>query len=165
MLQIPYRTINQPQLNNMICLEQELEMELPKVFLNLCFMGALQSTIQYKVVTKSEFRHSINLISLAIQIIFASLFISHFIGKRLPTASKMLEKVVFFLAATTFFFAMYITSPWVSRVLYRLSLSSPWSLLPSTIAFRRLYLVLKNNPTLRFVVLRVCYIICSSKMS
>jgi len=25
MLQIPYRTINQPQLNNMICLEQELE--------------------------------------------------------------------------------------------------------------------------------------------
>jgi hypothetical protein len=46
-----------------------------------------------------------------------------------------------------------------------LSLSSPWSLLPSTIAFGRLYLVLKNNPTLRFVVLRVCYIICSSKMS
>ncbi|KAJ6865978.1 hypothetical protein NC652_037491 [Populus alba x Populus x berolinensis] len=48
MLQVPYRTINQPQLNNTICLEQELEMELLKVFLNLCFMGALQSTIQCK---------------------------------------------------------------------------------------------------------------------
>jgi hypothetical protein len=78
MLQVPYRTIDQPQLNNMIRLEQDLEMELLKVLFNLCFTRALHITIQYKVVAESEFHHSINLISLATLVDFASLFISQF---------------------------------------------------------------------------------------
>ena len=93
MLQVPYRTIDQPQLNNMIRLEQDLEMELLKVLFNLCFTRALHITIQYKVVAESEFHHSINLISLATLVVFVSLFISHFIGKRLPMHLKCLRKL------------------------------------------------------------------------
>ena len=99
-------TINESQRNNVLDAKPDLETELRKTLLGLCFTAALQITIQYKQVAESEIHKSINLISLAIAAIFASLFVSQFIGKKIPTASTVLEKVAFFLAATTFFFAI-----------------------------------------------------------
>jgi len=99
-------TINESQRNNVLDAKPDFEIELKKTLLSLCFTAALQITIQYKQVAESEIHKSINLISLAIAAIFASLFVSQFIGKKIPTASTVLEKVAFFLAATTFFFAI-----------------------------------------------------------
>uniref|UniRef100_A0A6N2LYK2 Uncharacterized protein n=1 Tax=Salix viminalis TaxID=40686 RepID=A0A6N2LYK2_SALVM len=82
--------------------------------LNLCFVAAIQITIQYKQVAESEIIGYIHLHSLAIAIIFACLFTSHFIGKKIPKASRMLEKAAFFLAATTFFSA--IATPFRLRI-------------------------------------------------
>jgi hypothetical protein len=99
-------TINESQRNNVLDAKPDFEIELKKTLLSLCFTAALQITIQYKQVAESEIHKSINLISLAIAAIFASLCVSQFIGKKIPTASTVLEKVAFFLAATTFFFAI-----------------------------------------------------------
>jgi hypothetical protein len=104
--ELPPPTINESRRNIILDANQDLDMELMKTLLNLCFTAALQITIQYKQVAESEIHKSINLISLAIAAIFASLFVSQFIGKKIPTASTVLEKVAFFLAATTFFFAI-----------------------------------------------------------
>jgi hypothetical protein len=98
-------TINESQRNNVIDAKLDLEMELRKTLLSLCLTAAIQITIQYGQVAESEDHYPIILISLAVVAIFASLFVSPFIGKKIPTASKVLEKVAFFLAATTFFFA------------------------------------------------------------
>jgi len=99
-------TINESQRNNVLDAKPDLETELRKTLLNLCFTAAIQITIQYRQVAESEIHYSMNLISLAVAAMFASLFVSPFIGKKIPTASKVLEKVAFFLAATTFFFAI-----------------------------------------------------------
>jgi len=99
------------QRNNILDAKPDLETELRKTLLNLCFTAALQITIQYKQVAESEIHKSINLISLAIAAIFASLFISQFIGKKIPNASEVFEKVAFFLAATTFSFAIATPFP------------------------------------------------------
>jgi hypothetical protein len=104
-------TINESQRNNIVDAKPDLETELRKTLLNLCFTAALQITIQYGQVAESDIHNSINLISLAIAAIFASLLVSQFIGKKIPTASKVLEKVAFFLAATTFFFAIATPFP------------------------------------------------------
>jgi len=104
-------TINESQRNNVLDAKPDLETELRKTLLNLCFTAAIQITIQYRQVAESEIHYSMNLISLAIAAIFASLFVSPFIGKKIPTASKVLEKVAFFLAATTFFFAIATPFP------------------------------------------------------
>jgi len=63
------------QRNNILDAKPDLETELRKTLLNLCFTVALQITIQYKQVAESEIHKSINLISLAIAAIFASLFV------------------------------------------------------------------------------------------
>ena len=104
-------TINDSQRNNVLDAKPDLETELRKTLLNLCFTAAIQITIQYGQVAESEAHYPIILMSLAIVAIFASLFVSPFIGKRIPTASKVLEKVAFFLAATTFFFAIATPFP------------------------------------------------------
>jgi hypothetical protein len=104
-------TINESQRNNVLDTKPDLETELRMTLLSLCFTAALQITIQYKHVAESEIHKSMNLISLAVVAIFASLFVSPFIGKKIPTASKVLEKVAFFLAATTFFFAIATPFP------------------------------------------------------
>ncbi|XP_011007375.1 PREDICTED: uncharacterized protein LOC105113070 [Populus euphratica] len=99
-------TINESLRNNVLDAKPDLETELRKTLLSLCFTAAIQITIQYGQVAESEIHYSINVISLAIAAIFASLFVSQFIGKKIPTASTVLEKVAFFLAATTFSFAI-----------------------------------------------------------
>jgi len=104
-------TINESQRNNVLDAKPDLETELRKTLLNLCFTAAIQITIQYGQVAEFETQYSINLISLAIVAIFTSLFVSQFIGKKIPTASMVLEKVAFFLAATTFFFAIATPFP------------------------------------------------------
>ncbi|KAJ6955494.1 hypothetical protein NC652_006801 [Populus alba x Populus x berolinensis] len=104
-------TNNESQRNNVLDAKPDLETELRKTLLSLCFTAALQITIQYRQVVESEIHKSISLISLAVAAIFASLFISPFIGKKIPNASKVLEKVAFFLAATTFFFAIATPFP------------------------------------------------------
>jgi len=104
-------TINESQRNNVLDAKPDFEIELRKTLLNLCFTAAIQITIQYGQVAESEAHYPIILISLAVAAIFASLFVSPFIGKKIPTASKVLEKVAFFLAATTFFFAIATPFP------------------------------------------------------
>ena len=104
-------TINESQRNNVLDAKPDLETELRKTLLSLCFTAAIQITIQYGQVAESEDHYPIILISFAIVAIFASLFVSPFIGKKIPTASKVLEKVAFFLAATTFFFAVATPFP------------------------------------------------------
>jgi len=99
------------QRNNILDAKPDLETELRKTLLNLCFTAALQITIQYWQVAEFETQYSINLISLAVVTIFVSLFVSQFIGKKIPTASMVLDKVAFFLAATTFFFAIATPFP------------------------------------------------------
>uniref|UniRef100_A0A6N2N2L3 Uncharacterized protein n=1 Tax=Salix viminalis TaxID=40686 RepID=A0A6N2N2L3_SALVM len=94
--------------------QPDLEKELRKSLLNLSFVAAIQITIQYKQVAESEINGYIHLHSLAIAIIFACLFTSYFIGKKIPKASRMLEKAAFFLAATTFFSA--IATPFRLRI-------------------------------------------------
>ncbi|KAJ6917504.1 hypothetical protein NC652_019752 [Populus alba x Populus x berolinensis] len=78
----------------------DLETGLRTTLLSFCFATALEITIQSKQVAESEIHKSINLIS-----------VSPFIGKKIPTASKVLEQVAFFLAATTFFFAIATPFP------------------------------------------------------
>jgi hypothetical protein len=104
-------TITESQRNNVLDAKPDLETELRKTVLTSCFTAAIQITIQYKQVAEPEAHYPINLISLAIAAIFASLFVSPFIGKKIPNASKVLEKVAFFLAATTFFFAIATPFP------------------------------------------------------
>ncbi|KAI5583019.1 hypothetical protein BDE02_07G124300 [Populus trichocarpa] len=104
-------TINKSQRNNVLDAKPDLETELRKTLLSLCFTAAIQITIQYGQVAESEDHYPIILISFAIVAIFASLFVSPFIGKKIPTASKVLDKVAFFLAATTFFFAIATPFP------------------------------------------------------
>jgi len=104
-------TINESQRNNVLDAKPDLETELRKTLLSLCFTAAIHITIQYGQVAESEAHYPIILISLAVVAIFASLFVSPFIGKKIPTASKALEKVAFFLAATTFFFAIATPFP------------------------------------------------------
>ncbi|XP_011011871.1 PREDICTED: uncharacterized protein LOC105116289 [Populus euphratica] len=104
-------TINESQRNNVLDAKPDLETELRKTLLSLCFTAAIQITIQYVQVAESEAHYPIILISLAVVAIFASLFVSPFIGKKIPTAAKVLEKVAFFLAATTFFFAIATPFP------------------------------------------------------
>ncbi|XP_011007368.1 PREDICTED: uncharacterized protein LOC105113065 [Populus euphratica] len=104
-------TINESQRNNILDAKPDLETELRKTLLNLCFTAAIQITIQYGQGAESEAHYPIISISLAIASIFASLFVSPFIGKKIPTAAKVLEKVAFFLAATTFFFAIATPFP------------------------------------------------------
>ncbi|XP_073266406.1 uncharacterized protein [Populus alba] len=99
----PPLTINESQRNNVLDAKPDLETELRKTLLSLCFTAAIQITIQYGQAADSEAHYPIILISLAVVAIFASLFVSPFIGKKIPTASKVLEKVAFFLAATAFF--------------------------------------------------------------
>lgn len=107
----PPLTINESQRNNVLDAKPDLETELRKTLLSLCFTAAIQITIQYGQGAESEAHYPIILISLAIAAIFASLFVSPFIGKKIPTASKVLEKVAFFLAATVFFFAIATPFP------------------------------------------------------
>jgi len=104
-------TINESQRNNVLDAKPDLETELRKTLLNLCFTAAIQITIQYGQGAESEAHYPIISISLAIAAIFASLFVSPFIGKKIPGASKVLEKVAFFLAVTTFFFAIATPFP------------------------------------------------------
>lgn len=104
-------TINESQRNNVLDAKPDMETELRKILLSLCFTAAIQIKIQHRQFAESEDHYPIILISLAIVAIFASLFVSPFIGKKIPTASMVLEKVAFFLAATTFFFAIATPFP------------------------------------------------------
>ncbi|KAB5548583.1 hypothetical protein DKX38_011989 [Salix brachista] len=104
-------TINESQRNNILDAKLDLEKELKKTLLGLCFGAALQFATPSKQVVESEINNSISLLSLGTAAIFASLFTSHFIGEKMPNASRMLDKVAFFLAATTFFFAIATPCP------------------------------------------------------
>jgi len=104
-------TIKESQRNNVLDAKPDLETELRKTLLSLCFTAAIQIKIQYGQVAESEDHYPIILISLSGVAIFASLFVSPFIVKKIPTASMVLEKVAFFLAATTFFFAIATPFP------------------------------------------------------
>ncbi|KAF9679194.1 hypothetical protein SADUNF_Sadunf07G0114700 [Salix dunnii] len=108
----PSNTISESQPNNILDAKPDLEKELKKTLLSLCFGAALQIATQGKQVAESEInRSTISLLSLGTATIFASLFTSHFIGENMPNASRMLDKVAFFLAATTFFFAIATPCP------------------------------------------------------
>ncbi|KAG6767634.1 hypothetical protein POTOM_028846 [Populus tomentosa] len=100
-----------PSSSNVLDAKPDLETELRKTLLSLCFTAAIQITIQYGQGAESEAHYPIILISLAVVAIFASLFVSPFIGKKIPTASMVLDKVAFFLGATTFFFAIATPFP------------------------------------------------------
>ncbi|KAB5548579.1 hypothetical protein DKX38_011985 [Salix brachista] len=104
-------TITESQRNNILDAKPDLEKEMKKTLLSLCFTAALEITIHYKQVAESEINDSISLLSLGTAAIFASLFTSHFIGEKMPNASRMLDKVAFFLAATTFFFSIATPFP------------------------------------------------------
>ncbi|KAG5242159.1 hypothetical protein IMY05_007G0116400 [Salix suchowensis] len=105
-------TINESQRNNTLDAKPDLEKELKKTLLSLCFGAALQIATQCKQVAESEInRSTISLLSLGTAAIFGSLFTSHFIGEKMPNASRVLDKVAFFLAATTFFFAIATPCP------------------------------------------------------
>ncbi|KAJ6677711.1 IMAP FAMILY MEMBER 1 putative-RELATED [Salix viminalis] len=104
--------------------ELDLEKELKKTLLGLCFAAALQIATQSKQAAESEIDNSISLLSLGTAAIFAALFTSHFIREKMQDAStshfirekmqdasRVLEKVAFFLAATTFFFAIATPCP------------------------------------------------------
>ncbi|KAJ6733946.1 IMAP FAMILY MEMBER 1 putative-RELATED [Salix koriyanagi] len=105
------RTITESQRSNILDAKLDLEKELKKTLLSLCFGAALQIAIQFKQAAESEINNSISLLSLGTAPIFASLFTSHFIAEKMPTASRVLDKVAFFLAATTFFFAIATPCP------------------------------------------------------
>ncbi|KAJ6677715.1 hypothetical protein OIU85_008304 [Salix viminalis] len=107
----PSNTINESQRNNILDAKLDLEKELKKTLLSLCFGAALQIAIQCNQAAESELNNSISLLSLGTATIFASLFTSHFIVENMPTASRVLDKVAFFLAATTFFFAIATPFP------------------------------------------------------
>ncbi|KAB5548578.1 hypothetical protein DKX38_011984 [Salix brachista] len=104
-------TISESQQNNILDAKLDLEKELKKTLLSLCFGAALQIAIQCKQAAESGINNSISLLSLGTAAIFGSLFTSHFIGEKMPTASRVLDKVAFFLAATTFFFAIATPCP------------------------------------------------------
>jgi len=59
-------TINESQRNNILDAKPDLETELRKTLLNLCFTAAIQITIQYGQAAESETHYPIILISLAI---------------------------------------------------------------------------------------------------
>uniref|UniRef100_A0A6N2LHP3 Uncharacterized protein n=1 Tax=Salix viminalis TaxID=40686 RepID=A0A6N2LHP3_SALVM len=102
----PPSGVRHSQRINILDEKPDLEKELRKSLMSLCFLAAIQITIQYRQVDESEIDDFIHLLSSAIAIIFACLFTSHFIGKKIPKASRMLEKAAFILAATTFFSAI-----------------------------------------------------------
>ncbi|KAJ6366562.1 hypothetical protein OIU77_003030 [Salix suchowensis] len=104
-------TINESQGNNILDAKLDLEKELKKTLLGLCFAAALQIATPSKQAAESGINNSISLLSLGTTAIFGSLFTSHFIGEKMPTASRVLDKVAFFLAATTFFFAIATPCP------------------------------------------------------
>ncbi|KAJ6366570.1 hypothetical protein OIU77_003038 [Salix suchowensis] len=103
-------TINESQRNNILDAKLDLEKELKKTLLGLCFAAALQIATPSKQVAESEINNS-SLLSLGTAAIFGSLFTSHFIVEKMPTASRVLDKVAIFLAATTFFFAIATPCP------------------------------------------------------
>ncbi|KAJ6677620.1 IMAP FAMILY MEMBER 1 putative-RELATED [Salix viminalis] len=84
---------------------------LNKTLLGLCFAAAIQIATQSKQAAESGINNSISLLSLGTAAIFAALLTSHCIGAKKPNASRVLEKVAFFLAATTFFFAIATPCP------------------------------------------------------
>ncbi|KAJ6677718.1 hypothetical protein OIU85_008307 [Salix viminalis] len=98
-------TINESQRNNILDAKPGLH-----TLLSL-FGAALQIATQCKQAAESEMNNSTSLLSLGTAAIFGSLFTSHFIGEKMPTASRVLDKVAFFLAATTFFFAIATPCP------------------------------------------------------
>ncbi|KAB5548466.1 hypothetical protein DKX38_011872 [Salix brachista] len=104
-------TINESQRNNILDAKPDLEKELGKTLLGWCFTAALQIATRSKQVAESGIDNFISLLSLGTAAIFGSLFTSHFIVEKMPTASRMLDKVAFFLAATTFFFAIATPCP------------------------------------------------------
>ncbi|KAB5548468.1 hypothetical protein DKX38_011874 [Salix brachista] len=104
-------TINESQQNNILDAKLDLEKELKKTLLGLCFAAAIQIATQSKQAAESGINNSISLLSLGTAAIFAALFTSHFIGAKKQDASRVLEKVAFFLAATTFFFAIATPCP------------------------------------------------------
>ncbi|KAJ6671848.1 hypothetical protein OIU79_029128 [Salix purpurea] len=104
-------TINESQRNNILDAKLDLEKELKKTLLGLCFGAALQIATRSKQAAESDIDNSISLLSLGTAAIFGSLFTSHFIVEKMPTASRVLDKVAFFLAATTFFFAIATPCP------------------------------------------------------
>ncbi|KAJ6677710.1 hypothetical protein OIU85_008299 [Salix viminalis] len=79
------------------------------------FVVAFEIRSQYKQVAESEINNSISLLALGIATIFGCLLTSHFIREKMPNASIVLEKVAFFLAATTFFFAIAPSFPLVIK--------------------------------------------------
>ncbi|KAJ6733937.1 hypothetical protein OIU74_005685 [Salix koriyanagi] len=107
----PSHTINESQRSNILDAKLDLEKELRKTLLGLCFAAALQIATRSKQVAESDIDNSISLLSLGTAAIFAALFTSHFIGEKMPTASRVLGKVAFFLAATTFFFSIATPCP------------------------------------------------------
>ncbi|KAG5242160.1 hypothetical protein IMY05_007G0116500 [Salix suchowensis] len=104
-------TINESQRNNILDAKPDLGKELKKTLLGLCFAAALRIATLSKQVAESETNNSISLLSLGTAAIFSSLSTSHFIGEKMPNASRVLGKVAFFLAATTFFFAIATPCP------------------------------------------------------
>ncbi|KAJ6741248.1 IMAP FAMILY MEMBER 1 putative-RELATED [Salix purpurea] len=104
-------TTSESQRSNILDAKLDLEKELKKTLLGLCFAAALQIATPSKQVAESEINNSISLLSLSTAAIFGSLFTSHFIVEKMPTASRVLDKVAFFLAATTFFFAIATPCP------------------------------------------------------
>ncbi|KAB5548467.1 hypothetical protein DKX38_011873 [Salix brachista] len=99
------------QRNNILDAKPDLEKELWKTLLTWCFTAALQIATRSKQAAESEIDNSISLLALSTAAIFGSLFTSHFIGENMRNASRMLDKVAFFLAATTFFFAIATPCP------------------------------------------------------
>ncbi|KAJ6741249.1 hypothetical protein OIU79_001213 [Salix purpurea] len=104
-------TISESQRNNILDAKLDLEKELKKTLLGLCFGAALQIATRSKQVAESDIDNSISLLSLGTAAIFGCLLTSHFIGEKMPNTSRVLDKVAFFLAATTFFFAIATPCP------------------------------------------------------
>uniref|UniRef100_A0A6N2LIA7 Uncharacterized protein n=1 Tax=Salix viminalis TaxID=40686 RepID=A0A6N2LIA7_SALVM len=86
----PPSAVRQSQRINIPDEEPDLEKELRKSLMSLCFLAAIQITIQYRQVDESEIDDFIHLLSSAIAIIFACLFTSHFVGK-IPSIKRKLH--------------------------------------------------------------------------
>uniref|UniRef100_A0A6N2MSP8 Uncharacterized protein n=1 Tax=Salix viminalis TaxID=40686 RepID=A0A6N2MSP8_SALVM len=84
--------------------EPDLGKELKKTLLSLCFGAALQIATQSKQAAESEINNSISFLSLGC--IHPPLY-----QRKMQVASRVLEKVAFFLLATTFFFAIATPCP------------------------------------------------------
>ncbi|KAJ6741257.1 FAMILY REGULATORY PROTEIN putative-RELATED [Salix purpurea] len=98
-------TISESQRNNILDAKPGLN-----TLLSL-FVVAFEIISQYKQVAESETNNSISLLSLGTAAIFGCLLTSHFIREKMQNACRVLEKVAFFLAATTFFFAIATPCP------------------------------------------------------